>query len=404
MENSSKDSLINLNKETLNSNKEITADLTKEVETLHTLTRIKATLETSGIVDNIQNDIDLLLLNNFENEGLNKLKNEILDLYNSLEKEARTFSGIVYATIEEKKQAEKEYRDIYRLKKIAQSTLNINERKKILEKINSMGFVNKNIAPLLFEVDTACKTYNDVHYNTFEELEIALEEQNQLKEFIKLSEILDEKIQISAIINIKRKVSEIKKHTFINPEINKCIADITAKLHVLETEAKNFNGRHYSTLEEVQKVQDELYYIDTESYKFDMNKKEGLELFLELMSLKDFETLEAREKLNEYKNTYSILEKEYNVQLKVQNKKNTLIKKKKKLNIIFYSHIATIIALSISIAVFIASGNFISTAILVFFSILEGILFTSNIIYWIYYKTICLTNSLSDKIKSKFKK
>lgn len=389
---------------------EITADLTKEIEKLHSLSRLKANIETSGITDSIQNEIDLLILTTFENTELNKIKNDILNIYNQHEKESRTFFGYVYPDISQRKQAEIEYIEIKSLKNLAENTFDINDRKQILDKINNMSFTNKNISSFLYEIDIICRTFNGTTYKSLDELKIALSEKKQLNEFIQISEVLDQKIEISAIINIKRKFNEIKKHKYLNNDINKYITEIDSKLSKLERNVKNINGRTYSTLEEVQKIQEELYYIDNETYKFDMDTRVGLELFLELMSIRTFFSIEAKEKLNEYKNNYLNFENEYIQEKKLIEKESKKLQKRKKFKIAKISSIVSVVSFIFSIFMLFNVNTGLGISLICFSLILALV----SIIYMIYYKTTIFidysintikhkTNNSVDKLKSKIK-
>lgn len=376
---------------------EITADLTKEIEKLHSLSKLKANIESSGITDSIKTEIDLLILTSFENKELIKIKDEILNLYNKYEKDSRTFFGSVYASIEDRQKAETEYLEVKSLKNLAENTFDIYERKQILNKINNMGFVNKNISSLLYEIDIACRTFNKTTYKSMDDLEIALSEKKQLNEFTKISEILDQPIEISAVINIKRNFDSIRKHKYLNKDINNYISEIDLKLTKLEYNLKNINGRYYSTLEEVQKIQDELYYIDTEAYKFDMDTRVGLGLFLELMSLRDFTSIEASEKLQEYKSKYLEFENERIQEEKVIVKQNKELKKRKKFKIAKFSSLGSTILFIFSI--FLILSNSIATGVsLIITSLIIGLI---SIIYMIYYKLTLFVNNTVDTVKYK---
>ncbi|MGL4654389.1 MAG: hypothetical protein ACRCWM_00675 [Sarcina sp.] len=348
MDNNSKENKIN----------EITMDLTEDLRSLNTLRQLKAQLNSNGITEKLQMDIDTLTLTKFHNEELQKLKEEILNIYDSLETTARTFYGFTYASLAEKNKAEAEYKEIANLKKIADTAgTNIEIRKDIINKIQNMKFTIKNIAPMLYDIDISCRTFNGFTYNSITEVESALFEKNMLDEFIKIDEILDETREIYAILNIQKKVAEIKKHNYSNLEIKNYIKKIDDKLLKIENELKIYKDKRYSSLEYVQTIKDEVYYIETEAYKFDLLSKDGLKLFLELMSLKQFKSDEAKSIIEDYRHQFITMEdkeivKEEKIEKGIQRKK-----KKTKLKIAIGVQIATFLGLIPSI-VAMFSGHF----------------------------------------------
>ncbi|WP_297522456.1 hypothetical protein [uncultured Clostridium sp.] len=386
---------------------EITMDLTEDIKSLNTLRNLKAELDSNGISKKIQLDIDTLILTNFKNEELQKLKTEIISSYNSLETEARTFYGFTYATLIEKNKAEVEYKEISNLKKLAESSNeDITTRKNILNKINNMTFTIKNIAPLLYDVDIACRTFHNFTYNSISEVEAAIHEKNILNEFIKIDEILDETREIYAIINIKKKVTDIKKYSYSNLEIKNYIKKIDIKIEKIEKELKCYKGSTYSSLEYVQTIKDEIYYIETEAYKFDLLSKDGLKFFLELMSLKQFETDEAKLIIEDYRHQFITMEDKEIVREEKLEKGIIKKKKKIKLKIAIGVQIATFIGLIpsiIAVVVGVLSGTHIAFAIG-----LSGILvFAASLPFCLgyiaYYNLSNGINYIKDKSKSIFK-
>ncbi|MGL4760455.1 MAG: hypothetical protein ACRCWG_03270 [Sarcina sp.] len=337
---------------------EITTDLTEEIKSLNTLRNLKAIIESNSLTEKIQLDIDTLVLTNFKNTELQKLKIEILSIYETLEKETRTFYGFTYATLAEKNKAEQEYKKISLLRKKAENANNdINLRKNILAKINSMSFTIKNIAPILYDIDVICRTFHGFTYNSINELETAVNEKSTLEEFIKIDEILDKTREIYAIINIKNKVTEIKKHNYSNIEIKNYIKKIDAKISKIEAELKKYNNKTYSSLEYVQTIKEEVYYVESEAAKFDLLSRESLKLFLELMALREFKTEEAQLIIKDYRKQFIAMEdkeiiKEEKTQKEIQKKK-----KRTRLKIAIGIQIATFIGLIPSI-VAIAIGGF----------------------------------------------
>lgn len=388
--------------DTSNQNKinDITMDLTEDINALNTLRKLKAEIQSNGITEKLQMDIDTLTLTKLKNEELQKLKCEILDLYENLETTARTFYGFTYATLKDKNKAEAEYKEIANLKKLADTANeNIPIRKDILNKIQNMKFTVKNIAPMLYDIDLSCRTFHGFTYNSIKEVENAIYEKNMLNEFIKIDEILDETREIYAILNIKKKILEIKQHNYSNLEIQNYIKKIDTKILKIENELKIYNGRNYSSLEEVQTIKDEIYYIETEAYKFDLLSKDGLKLFLELMSLKQFETDEAKNIIENYRHQFITMEdkeivKDQKIEKGIQKKK-----KKTKLKIAIGVQIATFLGLIPSIVAMV-SGNFVLG--------LFGVLIFAFSIpfcfgYIAYYNISNGVNFLKDKTKSFFK-
>ena len=343
------------NKDNIN---EMTTDLTKDLQSLNTLRTLKNEIQSNGITEKVQMDIDTLTLTSFKNEELQSLKKEILKIYDNLEESARTFYGFTYATLSDKNKAEVEYKEIARLKNLADNAgENFNLRVDILNNINNMTFTIKNIAPLLYDIDVSCRTFNGFTYNSINELEKAIYEKNMLSEFIKIDEILDETREIYAISNIKKKINEIKKHSFSNLEVKKYLEKIEDKLLKIEDELKTYNGKMYSSLEYVQKIKDEVYYIETEAYKFDLLSQDGLKFFLELMSLKQFETDEAKNIVENYRQQFITMEHKEIAKEKRIDKAIEKKKRKFKLKIAIGVQIATFIGLIPSI-VGMVSGHF----------------------------------------------
>ncbi|MGL5574177.1 MAG: hypothetical protein ACRDCW_01265, partial [Sarcina sp.] len=216
---------------------EITMDLTEDIKSLNTLRILKAEIKSNGITEKLQMEIDTLTLTNFKNEELQKLKNEILSLYDSLESTARTFYGFTYATLADKNRAEIEYKEIANLKKLADNANeDINTRKDILNKLHNMKFTIKNIAPMLYDIDISCRTFNGYTYNSIKEAENAIYEKNLLDEFIKIDEILNETREIYAILNIKKKITEIKQNEYTNLEVKNYVKKIDTKISEIENE------------------------------------------------------------------------------------------------------------------------------------------------------------------------
>lgn len=376
---------------------DITADFTQDLIALNTLRELKAKLEADGIDTSVKHQIDTLVLTSFDNVELNKLKSEILETYNKMEKESRSFFGFLYATIDDKLIAQAEYNEISKMRTKAQNAgYDILLRKNILNQMHNMSYHMKNAAPLLYEIDIACRTLNGSTYNSMSDLENALKELSLVDEFIKIDEILDNTKDITAIINIKSKVKDIKKHSYSNSDINERLKSINKKLENLEYELKFFNGRRYSSLEDVKVAQDELYYIEIESHKFDLLTRDGLKFFLELMSLKEFKSIDAKNLIEKYRNEFiSLNNKEI---LKVTQEEKLLVRKKRKrtLKIIGALQIITFIGF---IASFFSSSWFIITGA----SIIVGTCAVSLIFYSIYYGFSKIVDFFQDKFESKFK-
>ncbi|MGL5821646.1 MAG: hypothetical protein ACRCYE_08460 [Sarcina sp.] len=378
---------------------DITTNLTNEIQALHTLRNLKAQLESYGITDEVQHNIDTLMLTTYDNVELQNIKSEIIEKYNSLEKDYRTFLNFTYPSISDKKKAKLQYDEIIELKKRSiNNTLSLDERQEILYRINNMSFMIQNIAPILYEIDTNCKTYNGKLYSSLDDLNSAITEEAYLEEFIKIDEILDEIKEASSIYNIRRKIVEIEKHTYHNSDIKNKIADIKIKLDLIENEFKTFNGKKYSTIEEVENIKDELYYIDTEAYKFDLLSKDGLKLFLELMSLRQFQSDEAKEILSSYKNQY-IQMKDIEVTRETKTQKEILkAKKKKKLKIFTTLPAITFAALMLTVI----SGFFAGFSIIWPFIATTGLLFGLSIPLAIFYAIYYNVSNGVDLAKEKF--
>ncbi|MGL4740645.1 MAG: hypothetical protein ACRC41_07550 [Sarcina sp.] len=384
---------------------DITTNLTNEIQALHTLRNLKAQLEAYGITEELQHNIDTIILTTYDNIELQNIKAEIIEKYNSLEKDYRTFLNFTYPSISDKKNAQLQYNEIIKFKKRSiQNDLSLEERQEILYKINNMSFIIQNIAPTLYEIDTNCKTYNGKLYSSFDELTSAIAEEAYLDEFIKIDEILDEIKEASSIYNIRRKISEIEKHSYHNTDIKNKISDIKIKLDLIENEFKTFNGKRYSTIEEVENIKDELYYIDTEAYKFDLLSKDGLKLFLELMSLRQFESNEAKEILNTYRSEYMQM-KDIEIAKETKTQKDVLkAKRKKKLKIFTLLPAITFTALMLTVisgffAGFSTIWPFIATAGLLF-----GISIPIAIFYAIYYNITNGVDLAKEKLSSLTKK
>lgn len=381
---------------------EITSDFSKDMLALQTLRDLKAKIEADGVTSSMQHDIDTLILTSFDNTELQKIKSEILNLYNKLEKEARTFFGFTYASIDEKIIAEAEYKEIASLRnKALNAGDDILLRKKILNKINNMSFHMKNAAPLLYDIDLACRTYNGFTYNSMSDIDSAMNELTLIDEFIKIDEILDNTKEISAIINIRAKVNEIEKHNYSNSEIKKRLKSINQKLNSLDNDLKHFNGVRYSSLEEVKIIQDELYYIDTETYKFDMLSKDGLKFFLELMSLREFQSDEAKSKIEKYRLEYFNLEDNEIKHVKSEMKISNRNKKRTKLRIAIGIQIFTT---ALFIASFFATSFWVVTPAAIVFGLSLAYLILYSIYYNVYKGVEYVHDAFNSKIKSKFKK
>lgn len=376
---------------------EITSDFNKDMLALASLRDLKSRLEADGITKSTAHDVDTLVLTSFDNIELQKIKSEILDFYNKIEKEARTFFGFTYATIDDKIIAEAEYKEISSLRNKAQNAgYDILLRKKILNKINNMSFHMKNAAPLLYDIDIACRTYNSFTYNSMADLDSAMHELTLVDEFVKIDEILDNTNDISAVINIKSKVREIKKNKYSNSDINKRLNSITKKLEKLEYDLRLYDGVRYSSLEEAKIVEDELYYIETEAFKFDMLSRDGLKFFLELMSLREFQSNAAKNKIDKYRNDFLRLETKQIEKVKYEQKIVTRNKKKTKLKISVGASITTFILLIASL--FSMNGFVIAAGALVFVASLLFLLF-----YSIYYNVSRGVEFVQDKFNSTFK-
>lgn len=384
---------------------DITTNLTNEIQALHTLRNLKAKLEAYGITDDVQHNIDTLMLTTYDNIELQNIKSEIIEKYNLLEKDYRTFLNFTYPSISDKKNAKLQYTEITELKKRSmQNDLSLAERQEILFKINNMSFVIQNIAPTLYEIDTNCKTYRGKLYSSFDDLTSAIDEEAYLEEFIKIDEILDEIKEASSIYNIRRKISEIEKHSYHNEDIKNKISDIKIKLDLLENDFKTFNGKRYSSVEEVENIKDELYYIETEAYKFDLLSKDGLKLFLELMSLRQFESEEAKEILNTYRNEYLQMN-DIEVAKETKTQKEIFkAKKKKKLKIFTALPAITFAALILTVI----SGFFAGFSIIWPFIATAGLLFGLSIplaiFYAIYYNVTNGVDLAKEKLNSFTKK
>lgn len=376
---------------------EITSDFNKDMLALASLRDLKSRLEADGITKSTAHDVDTLVLTSFDNIELQKIKSEILDFYNKIEKEARTFFGFTYASIDDKIIAETEYKEISSLRNKAQNAgYDILLRKKILNKINNMSFHMKNAAPLLYDIDIACRTYNGFTYNSMADLDSAMHELTLVDEFVKIDEILDNTKDISAVINIKSKVREIKKNKYSNSDINKRLNSITKKLEKLEYDLRSYDGVRYSSLEEAKTVEDELYYIETEAFKFDMLSRDGLKFFLELMSLRGFQSNAAKNKIDKYRNDFLRLETKQIEKVKYEQKIVTRNKKKTKLKISVGASITTLILLIASL--FSMNGFIIAAGALVFIASLLFLLF-----YSIYYNVSRGVEFVQDKFNSTFK-
>lgn len=169
------------------SENEATTNLNKAVQKLRSLKTLKSQIESNALTKKEHYELDALLLINFENPELEKLRKEILNLYNSKEQNSRTFLDYVYPTIAEKEEAEKEFNEIQNIKNLAKHSFNLNERKEILNKISTISFSNKNISAQLYEIDIICRTFNGNTYESIAELEKGLSEKDKLPEFIKIN-------------------------------------------------------------------------------------------------------------------------------------------------------------------------------------------------------------------------
>lgn len=388
------------------SKNETTTDLNKSVQKLRSLKALKAQIEADELTEKNHYELDALLLITFENTELEKLRKEILNVYNTKEQNSRTFLDYVYPNIQDRKKAEEEFNEIEKLKNIAKNTFNINERKEILNKINTMTFINKNISSYISEIDTICRTFNGYIYKNIDELEKGLSEEDKLPEFIKIKELLDEHLEISALINIEREFKEIQKFNFSNLDIKNCISEISSKLNSIENKLKNINGRYYESLEDVEKIQNELYYIDNESFKFDMNTKDGLSLFLELMSFRDFLSIEAKEKIQEYQTQYiklndNFIEKNNMKTLDENLKKNLEYYKTEKYKSLLYKSATYTLRFSIALFIFACIFNSVSVNMSNNLGTLSIILGIPSLIYVRKFKKRLKRQNLSDNPKNK---
>lgn len=388
------------------SKNETTTDLNKSVQKLRSLKSLKAQIEADKLTEKNHYELDALLLITFENTELEKLRKEILNVYNTKEQNSRTFLDYIYPNIQDRKKAEEEFNEIEKLKNIAKNTFNINERKEILNKINTMTFINKNISSYISEIDTICRTFNGYIYKSIDELEKGLSEEDKLPEFIKIKELLDEHLEISALINIEREFKEIQKFNFSNLDIKNCISEISSKLNSIENKLKNINGRYYESLEEVEKIQNELYYINNESFKFDMNTKDGLSLFLELMSFRDFLSIEAKEKIQEYQTQYiklndNFIEKKNMKTLDENLKKNLEYYKTEKYKGLLYKSATYTLRFSIALFIFACIFNSVSINMSNNLGTLSIILGIPSLIYVRKFKKMLKRQNLSDNPKNK---
>ena len=326
-----------------NSDNDTTSNLNKEVISLQSLRDLKARIESNGINITIQNEIDMLTLTSYDNIELQKLKTEILNIYNFLEKNARTFLSFTYSNISEKQKAEYEYREIIKIKDLAQNpTNNLETRKNILNRINTMSYSVKNIGSTLYDIDIACKTYNGQIYKSLNDVSSAMHEGTLLDEFIKIDEILNETREVSAIMNIKNKFKNIKSHNYSNVNIKKRISSISFKLSEIERELKHYDGKHYTSFELVKEAQDEMYYIESEAFKFDLLSKDGLQFFLELMSLREFKSESGKETIEKYRYEFLMLEDKEDEKVIKQDKVSIKKRKKIKFKIAAITQVATL--------------------------------------------------------------
>ena len=194
-----------------------------------------------------------------------------------------------------------------------------------------------------------------------------LTEDEILKELTKMDSIIDDIEEIESIKNIKNKLRKIEEGNN-NIIIRNRVEVITLKVEKIEENFRYYNGRRYATIKEVQIIKDEIYYIENEAYKFDLLGVNGMQLFLELMSLRRFESMEAKDILDKYKSQFIEMRGFEEQKIERQEGKVASEKNKNKLITIIWSPAITfgLLMLTVMLNIFIGLWKFTAVAGIIF--------------------------------------
>ena len=203
----------------------------------------------------------------------------------------------------------------------------------------------------------------NINIGDTENYRLKLTEENILNELYNIENIIDEIKEIESIYNIKSKVRKLDRENNNNVIIKKKINDVNLQLEKVEENFRYYNGNRYATLEEVQTIKDEVYYIENEAYKFDLLNFDGMQLFLELMSLKHFKAREAKNILDKYKGQFFEMRSLEVSKIEKQELKYKIKKRNSKLKIAMWMPAITFGVLMSTVIINIFAGLWKFTAV-----------------------------------------